>query len=266
MSNFFIIKKLFIIFAIWSTYLISYLFLRETYPPISGYISLFGQVFLDAVIFLLAYHLFIKSKGQDKWFYFSISIAFLFSTVSDLAYNYIINIKSMNPTTFQDSLFDLPFIISLFFQLVSWTIVCYITIIKNIKKINWITATALFFSLALTSIIMVGFATKSWNIPYDSLIGKYQSIDTIFEALLMAILINILMLSRKSYITFMSSGSILVILSDFIIRFNVIENTILKNSLLECYWVLGLSLITFGLWLKKKSIQKLRLMKTQLTR
>ena len=85
-----------------------------------------------------------------------------------------------------------------------------------------------------------------WQIQYFSLKGIFQSIDTILEVIGFFMATICLARAQTFLIRFTGIGYLLIIASDFIIRYHVVSGMVPYLSSLESTWILGLTLMSLG--------------------
>lgn len=92
-----------------------------------------------------------------------------------------------------------------------------------------------------------------WEIEYFSVKGAFQTIDTVLEVIGFSMATLCLSRAQNFLVRFTSIGYLLVVASDFIIRYHVISGEVPYLSSLESIWVLGLILMSMGFFLIKDS-------------
>lgn len=246
----FYFKEIMILFSItvfWILYSALYFYFEGNLSSlVSGYFSLVGQSGLDLLIVFFCYLAWEKANGNLKKFFFLLGSAFLAAFISDFSYNYILNVEKMPVNNFLDSLFDIPFSISLFLQMLAWFFLFLKSNTGQFK--NYLPY--LIASIAIFFCFMFG---VRWEIKYFSPIGIYQIIDTLFEAVGFMLASFCLVSAKKIWIKYLSSGYLIVLSSDFIIRYSVVKSNILINNPFETTWVFGLLLIFSGFFLLEKN-------------
>jgi signal transduction histidine kinase len=240
-------QPLWLALLIWLVYIILYLsskLLPETLK-ISAYFPLIGEVGLDLLAIKLTYSLW--KNNQDfsyKIILLLLMISFSASLMSDLVYNFVLNLygfKYENPTL--DTLFDIPFAVFLFFQLVVWGSLLLINVKKENDKINIFHITNIVLAGLLFTIFMFGIP---WKIKYFSVVGIFQTIDTILEVCGFSLATMCLARSRSQLVRFLTIGYLIIISSDFIIRYSVVSGLIPYLSPFESTWILGMLMICIG--------------------
>lgn len=165
--------------------------------------------------------------------------------MSDAIYNVVVNVSHFQyDNSLIDSLYDIPFMLFLFLQLVFWMKILLINQKSNKNASNWYYVPYLLISLLLFTLFM--FAIK-WKIKYFSVIGLYQSIDTLLEVVGFSLATICLARANSTLLRQMSIGYLLIITSDFIIRYHVISGSVPYLNTFEMVWILGLSLIWLSL-------------------
>ncbi|STX50746.1 Aerobic respiration control sensor protein ArcB [Legionella busanensis] len=88
-----------------------------------------------------------------------------------------------------------------------------------------------------------------WKISYFLAVGIFQFIDTLLEAAGFALATICLARSKSHLVSFITIGYLIIVSSDFIIRYCVISRSIPYLSPFEATWVLGLLIICLGFYL-----------------
>jgi hypothetical protein len=235
---------LFIVFFTWSIYAVFYGFFTERTETkiIAGYLSLFGEFGLDFIAAILAFYLWRRFK-QYKLFFFMFGVSFLMATFSDFFYNFIVNISQIERVSvWVDSVWDIPFLGFLFLQALVWCLLFFNDFeIKETGLLIYIPYTLvgliIFFSFMFA---------LSWQINYFSILGLYQIMDTVLEVFGFIFASFCLIRSSNACIKYLSTGYLLIISSDLIIRSSVVTLTLKPGNLLEATWVFGLLLVIMG--------------------
>jgi signal transduction histidine kinase len=244
------IKTLMIAMSLWALYAFLYIkFKDDSHPIVSGIFSLVGESGLDFVLCILSYSAWNRASLEIKKFFMFMFFAFLSAFISDLIYNYLLNIKNVKLNSFMDALFDVPFALSLLFYTIAWGSLFFNAgsgAIKEAKNyIPYVLASIVIFFTFVFGI--------NWKIEYFSLIGWCQIIDTFLEALGFLFASFCFVRAKKIWVKYISVGYLLVIGADFVIRYGVIENNIVLDNPLETMWVLGLILMTLGFFFINKN-------------
>ncbi len=240
--------------AIWFLYAVLYFYLRDSHTTsiaASGVLTLIGEAGLDFIIFCLGISLWKKTAEQfEKNIYLIFAISFLFAAFADTVYNLILNvfhIQQFNIGLYL--LFDIPFLLFLILQTSIWLFI----FIKNIKyepiKI-YTYLPVIFIAILIFLTFMFGI---QWRISKLSTVGFLQSIDTLLEAISFVFAVSCLARAKTTVLRFLSTGFLLVIASDLMIRYDFITNTISAENPFELTWVLGLLFITAGFLFAKYS-------------
>ncbi|MBA2657826.1 MAG: HAMP domain-containing histidine kinase [Tatlockia sp.] len=95
-----------------------------------------------------------------------------------------------------------------------------------------------------------------WQIQYFSVNGIFQSIDTVLEVIGFSMATICLSRAQTFLMKCSSIGYLLIIASDFIIRYHVISGLLPYLSSLESTWILGLLLMSLGFYSVKNSSDK----------
>jgi len=88
-----------------------------------------------------------------------------------------------------------------------------------------------------------------WKIEHFSALGIFQAIDTTLEVIGFSLATICLARAKSQLIRFSAIGYLLIVSSDFVIRYHVVSGLIPYLSPLEATWVLGILLICLGLFL-----------------
>src|SRR3990167_4349390 len=225
----------------------------------SAYFPLIGEVGLDSVAAILTFKLWKKNKGgtHKKIFLFLLA-SFVASLAADLIYNVVLNLFNFQyKNALIVTLFDVPFALFLLLQLIVWAYLILLNQNVVSKKTFYIPNVIL--STLLFVMFMFGIP---WKINYFSAIGLFQSIDTILEVSGFALATICLARSKGQLIRFLTIGYLIVVSSDFIIRYYVVSGSIPYLSPFESTWVLGLLIICVGCYLSlnEKNDEEFRLL------
>lgn len=153
----------------------------------------------------------------------------------------------LDPTN--DVLFDTPFLFYLLFNASAWYILGkgnedeFESRLTNVTFLPYITVSITIFTLFVFG--------ANWKINYFSVIGVYQILDTMLEALVFSFVSFCLIRAKELWLKSMAVGTLIIISSDFIIRSSVVENSIKTVSPIEIMWMFGLVLIILSFFLKK---------------
>lgn len=219
-----------------------------------GYWILIGQSGFDLIAMFITFRMYKNNKNnKDSVIYLLFSTSFFFAFLADSTYNFFLNIRGMNSYGILiDSIFDIPFILFLLLQSIAWIIVSVKN--KTTLSISYYLPSIFISSIMLSIFIFI----IPWKINHFSILGLYQSIDTILEAIGFAAAIVCLSRSKNIAIFNISIGYMLIISSDLMIRSGVIQNDVKLLSPLETTWTLGLILMCSGFFLFQKEKQTLR--------
>src|SRR5207253_4953293 len=134
------------------------------------------------------------------------------------------------------SLFDVPFALFLLFQLIAWGWILY-----SNREVPVKAGKSSYISYAIVSMLMFVMFMFGipWKIEYFSLLGLFQAVDTTLEVIGFALATICLARAKTQLIRFAAIGYLLVVSSDFIIRYHVVSGSIPYLSSLEATWVLG---------------------------
>jgi len=227
----------------------------------SAYLLLIGEAGLDAIAAILTFKLWRRVKIRpQKNLFLILAVSFIASLIADLIYNVVLNVFNFNyKSTIIVTLFDVPFAVFLLLQLIVWANLILINRnpVTNGRKTFYIPN----IILSVLMFIMFMFGIP-WKINYFSAIGLFQSIDTIFEVCGFALATICLARAKGKLIKFLTIGYLIVVSSDFIIRYYVVSGSIPYLSPFESTWVLGLLIIFVGcsLSLNQKNDEEFRLL------
>lgn len=234
----------------WAIFFFLYYFLKNISwtEHYSAYFPLVGEAGLDAVAAILTFKLWKKVKDNThKRIFLLLSISFIASLAADLIYNVVLNLfKFQYENTFIVTLFDVPFALFLFLQLTVWANLIIINKNSVANKRMTFYVPNIILSLLMFTMFMFGIP---WKIDYFSTIGLFQSIDTILEVIGFALATICLARAKGQLIKFLTIGYLIVVSSDFIIRYYVVSGSIPYLSPFESTWVLGLLIICVGCYL-----------------
>jgi len=233
----------------WLLYSLLYIYFKEdSHSIVSGIFALIGEAGIDFLVMILAYVSWRRADDATKIFFLFLTIAFIAAFLSDSIYNYLLNIKQIKINTFTDSLFDIPFTVFLFFFMIAWfSMFMREGDIKAGGSGNYIP-----YVLASVIIFVAFVFGVNWKVKYSSAIGLYQIIDTLFEVIGFLFASFCFVRAKKLWIKYISVGYLIIIGSDFIIRYSVVKNNIITINPLETTWVLGLSLVVLGFFFSKE--------------
>lgn len=237
----------------WFLYVLAYVYLNNILKihQFSAYFILLGEVGLDVVVAMLVLNL----RGRAKnWYprvvYTCFFLSFISSLMADCIYNVVLNLfdfKYANPYVI--SFFDFPFALFLLFQLAGWILISKEnkenkekTVFSN--KSSYIPY--VFVSFLMFFMFMFGIP---WKIQYLSLVGIFQAIDTILEVLGFAVVTICLARAKTLGMRLIGVGYLVVVSSDFIIRYHIVSGIIPYLSPLEMTWILGLLIISLGFFI-----------------
>lgn len=226
----------------------------ETNPSTAtsaGYFSLIGEVGLDVVAVLLTIRLWKKTeKSQTRNIILIFFLAFITAIVADCIYNIVLNLfRFQYINTIVISLFDVPFALFLLFQLIAWGWILFAN--KEMRtKTGKSTKPYAIVSILMFAMFMFGIP---WKIEHFSTLGIFQSIDTALEVTGFYLATICLARAKTRLIRFTAIGYLLIVSSDFVIRYHVVSGIIPYLSPLESTWVLGILLICLGFFLTLNS-------------
>lgn len=250
-------KKLILVggIFIWLMYTILYQMTRQhhDWSFVAGYMALIGEAGLDVVLFYFCFKWLKFSDGLNKKILLIFGISYFSATISDGLYNVLLNVDFLKNNIIVDSLYDIPFIFFLFFQVAAWFIV-----LKNTKKILLSPKKFILFhmpyiimSILILSIFLFGI---HWKVQYLTVTGVYQVIDTFLEAIGFCLATICITRSKSNFLKLLGIGYLVIISSDFIIRSEVINNVIIVDNFFESTWILGLliSMVSFIAFYKEE--------------
>lgn len=247
-----------LIFAAWSVYTAGYLYLSKNINTavVSGYLSLLGQAGLDIILGVLCFNAWKKSSGKIRKIYLFFLASFICAFLADTIYNVLLNIEQLPQiTNLQDSWFDIPFVLFLFFQNCAWIMIFFANFTKEHAKFrDYIPYTI------VGLVIFFGFVYGiHWKIEYFSVLGTYQILDTFFEGIGFLLAAFCLARSATPWLKYIAVGYLLIIATDLLIRYNVVEQLKLNFNPFETTWVLGLLFIMGGFFLLESKHLRLKL-------
>ena len=235
--------KLPLALLIWFFYNCAYLVLINTdMRTEAGYFALFGQVSLDILISIYSFILYKKTQGNNlKFTYLFFCFSAIAATMADCIYHTGMNI--INETYFNkvNSFFEIPFIFFLLFQVIAWCTVFFIDSNSNRKKYPYLPYLTVSIFIFFTFVYII-----PWKIHYLSKLGIYQLIDTFLEVIGFSLSALCLTRSKDNPIRFLSIGYLLIISSDFLIRYDVVSGVIPSLNVFETTWILGLLIMASG--------------------
>ncbi len=214
---------------------------------LTGYLAFVGETGLDVICVIVSWHLVKATKGNAKIFFTLLFISFIFSALSDGAYNIILNIYgNYHFQPLIESIFDFPFLLFLILQLAAWFLM--FLVVKNQEKPHFKAIFYIPLIISCLTILFVFIFVPVWQIKYASTIGFYMLADTFVELLAFVFITICLGASINKNLLLMAIGFMLVIASDFIIRFSEVSRLLFPGSPLETIWVLGLIFMAYGLY------------------
>jgi signal transduction histidine kinase len=231
----------------WSIYTFVYSILKcnPNTALLAGYFSLIGETGLDIFLTIITLRLWRKTIGSKNTNIFLIfSSAYIAAIFADGIYNIVLNLyefQYVNPITI--SMFELPFSLFLLLQIIAWAYVLYLNKADSLIVHKTIYVPYLLVSTLLFIMFMFG---VEWHIQYLSTKGIFQTIDTIFEVAGFTMATICLARAQTFLIRFTSIGYLLIVASDFIIRYHVISGDVPYLSPLESTWILGLIFMSIG--------------------
>lgn len=236
----------------WIIYSCIYSLLKSNPSTIllSGYLPLIGEAGLDIVVAGLTVRLWYKAKClNNRKLFFIFFLAFVAAVFADGVYNIALNLYEFqyaNPLVIL--MFELPFSLFLLFQSVAWTYILFINKESAFRINKSVYVPYLVVSVLMFAMFMFG---VKWQIQYFSVKGVFQSIDTIFAVIGFSMATICLARAQTFLIRISSIGFLLIVSSDFIIRYHVVTGLVPYLSSFESTWVLGLILLTLGFYLVK---------------
>lgn len=227
----------------WILFAVIYIFTKTVLQDqiVTGSLSFIGEVGFDIICFVLAIIATLKSTRGKRAVLGLFAASFFFAIISDGTYNVILNILGIDifhPLV--ESLFDIPFLLFLTLQLLGWAI-----IFRGIERKNILTNLPFIYSCFMIIAAFVLFPT--WKINFLSVEGVFNLADTVLEAITFAFVINILFVAKDRRLLLLCFGYLILIASDFSIRFAEVGDHLFAGSTMEATWVLGLMLTALGL-------------------
>ncbi|MBN2689295.1 MAG: hypothetical protein JXR42_01645 [Gammaproteobacteria bacterium] len=235
---------------VWTIYAAFYDFFQNVHyaSVIPGYMSLVGEAGLDFVAAGFAFVI-CKKTEVNKTFFMLLCVSLLAATLSDFIYNEVLNIHRI--TAFgiaTDSLWDVPFAIFLTLQALAWGVLFFQNSKIMAKKFS-VYIPYLIVGVTIFCIFTYGI---NWKINQLSTLGWYENIDTMMEALGFIFASFCLIQSRENGIKYLATGYLLVISSDFIIRYSVVTASLQPGNPMETTWTLGLLIMILGLFASQR--------------
>ena len=235
---------LFATLSVWFVYSATYVAaIKFHHQILAGYLSFIGETGLDIIASAVAFALFLRSEGYIKVFFGLFSASFFISIFSDGIYNYLLNILQYPVTPSYDVLWDVPFALFLVMQTGLWFFMFRsIGSDQGIRRMSYFPY--VMASLTMFSCYIIG---VEWRIHYDSTLGMFHMVDTVSEVIGFVFASFCLVRSQERWINLLSVGYLLIIASDFIIRYSFIQETVIVVNPFEMTWVLGELFIAVGL-------------------
>lgn len=240
---------------LWFIYTLFY-GLTKNIPAIeslNGYLALIGEAGLDFLCAVLAFSVLAKCDTDSKTITKLFALSFVFGFISDGSYNIILNIMGIDTfPSLVETVFDLPFAAFLLLQTFAWFLIFKKVYHKSKYHLKGLIL--LPFLISGITVLLTFFLMPAWKVNFSSTEGIYNIIDTLLEVISFALVIICLFSARDKKITLLASGYLIVIASDFVIRFAEVEKVLFPGSPIETTWVLGLLLFAIGLAnIKKQS-------------
>ena len=214
----------------------------------AGYFSLIGETGLDVVAALLAFRLWQKTETPHTRNIFLIFfLAFTAAIIADCIYNIVLNLlhfQYINPNVI--ALFDTPFALFLLFQLIAWGWILFSNKGTPPKAGKSTYAPYAIVSILMFTMFIFGIP---WKIEHFSALGIFQAIDTALEVIGFSLATTCLARAKTQLVRFSTIGYLIIVSSDFVIRYHVVSGLIPYLSPFESTWVLGILLICLGLFL-----------------
>ena len=237
----------------WLLYAFIYCYLKNNVvtTKYAGYLSLIGETGLDILATLLVYQKYKSFLTREKNFFLILFFSFFVAVIADSIYNVVLNLfqfQYINPII--ASLFEIPFAMFLFFQLLAWSWILFNNNEEYQKKNKKSYIPYGLVSLIIFIIFMFGI---HWRINYFSIVGLFQVIDTFFEVMGFALATISLARSQTILIKYSAIGYLLIVSSDFIIRSNVVSGIVPYLSSFEATWILGLLYFCLGFYLSRNN-------------
>ena len=201
-----------------------------------GVFTLLGESVFDLLIFAACLKLFLNGSKQIKGIFKYFSLSFLCAFFADFSYNLILNVLKITEfSSLRESIFDAPFLLFLLFQLIAWLKI--VRALKPRSTIDFKLFAAIPILMATIFIFFVFVFIPAWKIQAFSIPWTYQILDSLIEITTYAVLLICLGTSKNKAISLMSLGSLIVIASDFSIRYNQILNVLYPNSFFEITYI-----------------------------
>ena len=236
--------------AIWLIYTVCYIALKQNsttnlYP---GLVAFIGEVGLDCLAAILTLQLWTKSSlTLLKKVYLFFCISFFLAAITDCNYNLTANILGITHiSNIVDSIFDIPFLGILIFQILAWAII----FLKSKPSLSKITILTVYLPITLIAIIIFTafFYDLTWGIRAFSLIGLYIIIETVLQWVSFVFVSLYLATTNNKQFHLVAIGYLIITTSDLIVHLNVLAKTLKPDSILETTWVLGLLFIALGFY------------------
>lgn len=247
LSTTFLVASVVIAWAIFSWLYITLEFHLKL-ARIAAYFPLLGEVGFDAIALFLVFKLWVDAKESNaKKVFFAFVLSFLTAMIADFIYNIVLNFYNFHyKNSLIISLFDIPFALFLFFQLLAWGLIFCAHKEKTIneKKMSYLP----YMMVSFLMFIMFLFGVQ-WRIQYFSVLGFFQVLDTVLEVVGFSLVTIYLARAKVLQVRFVALGYLLIVSSDFIIRYNIVSGFIPSLSPFEATWMLGLLLICLGFYL-----------------
>ncbi len=248
-------KKFVAFFLSWFFCSCVYLTLANTnLRNFAGYVVLVGQVGMDIIISVLSFKLYqTTNKHSHKSIYLMFVLSAIAAIVADSVYHVAMNILGVDYFNKANSLFEIPFIFFLLFQVAAWLRVFFIDYeAKNTKKSHYLPYLTVSTFIFFTFVYVI-----PWKIHYFSRLGIYQLLDTFLEVTGFALATVCLARSKNNPVRFLSFGYLFIVSSDLLIRYEVISGVIPFLSTFESTWILGQLLMIMGFFYLQRGEIKL---------
>lgn len=234
----------------WAVYTFIYLALKDSPATANaaGYMVLLGEAGLDLFAAMLAYRLWQQSTHDyQKHIFLLFTFAFSVAVMVDSTYNILLNLSHYTyDQPLAISLFEVPFLVFLFLQMLAWMSIIHANRESNTSVLLYIP-----YIIIGSMILTLFMYLIEWEIEYLSLIGVYQTLDTALEVLGFTMATICFSRAKNSLMKFSSFGFMMIVVSDFIIRYHVVNGITPYLNHFEMTWILGLTLVCLGFSIHK---------------
>lgn len=231
----------------WIVFAISVLYFSR-FSRLQNYthtLVLLGQVSCDLSIAFLCFKLRKSAITRIRVFYFILFISFLIEALIDLNLHLTVFIFHHYPlSNLEESSLEILFDIFLILQLVCWIKILKGSDVKYNKNLKLL---CISYSCISGVIFYFFIFVFDWKIEFFSLSGTYQVIAVVLDIANFVVISLCLAVSKSIAPFYLSIGTLVLMGTDLLQRFSILNKTYLSIQNTELAWLLGLTLILIGI-------------------